>query len=101
MKQTLLVFALVLAGLVVNAQNSSRPELTVYPNPTLDYFSVNDNSEQVSRILVFSLSGKQVKSFDCVKGEQYYVADLPKGFYLAQLMDHNQKVLTTQKLNKR
>jgi hypothetical protein len=36
-----------------------------------------------------------------VKGDTYYVADLPKGMYLVQIQDRSRKTLTTQKVDKR
>lgn len=101
MKNFVLLLFFVLAGLALKAQNSSRPELAVFPNPATEYFSVNDNNDQVSQVLVFNLVGKQVKTFDFVKGDRYSILDLPKGFYLVQLLDRNRKVLTTQKVDKR
>lgn len=101
MKHFLLLLFFVLAGLQLKAQGSIRPELAVYPNPATDYIAVNDNNDQVSRILVFNLVGRQVKTFQYVKGERYEVLDLPKGLYLVQLIDRNNKVLTTQKVDKR
>ncbi len=101
MKNFVLLFFFVLAGFALKAQTSARPELAVFPNPATEYFSVNDNNDQVGHVLVFNIVGKQVKSFDFVKGERYSVLDLPKGYYLVQLLDRNQKVLTTQKLDKR
>lgn len=101
MKHFLLVASLVLTGLMVNAQNTSRPELSVFPNPAVEYFSVNDNNDLVAHVLVFNIVGKQVKTFEFIKGERYSIVDLPKGFYLIQLLDRNRKVLTTQKVDKR
>lgn len=101
MKHFLLVVAFVLTGLVVNAQNANRPDLSVFPNPAVEYFSVNDNNDQVAHILVFNIVGKQVRTYEFVKGERYSLIDLPKGFYLVQLLDRNRKVLTTQKVDKR
>lgn len=101
MKNFVLLIFFVLAGYALNAQSSARPELSVYPNPATEYFSVNDNSDLVGQVLVFNLVGKQVKAYDFVKGERYSLLDLPKGYYLVQLLDRNHKVLTTQKLDKR
>ncbi len=101
MKNTVLLIFFVLAGFALKAQSVNRPELSVFPNPATEYFSVNDNNDQVSQVLVFNLVGKQVKTYEFVKGERYSILDLPKGFYLVQLLDRNHKVLTTQKVHKR
>jgi hypothetical protein len=100
MKQILLLFAFVLGGVALHAQGS-KPDLTVYPNPATEYIFVQDNNDAVSEVLIFNLIGKKVKVFTYNKGEQFYVADLAKGMYLVQLIDHNKHILTTQKLEKR
>lgn len=103
MKQRLLVFFLMLGGLALQAQQSgaTKPELTVFPNPVIDNFSIYDNNDQVSQIIVFNLIGKKVKAFEHLKGEYHYVGDLPKGVYLVQMLSASKRVLTTQKIDKR
>jgi hypothetical protein len=101
MKHFLLACAFVLFGVALQAQNHNRPDLSVYPNPVTDYISVNDHTDQVGFIVVFSLTGRKVKEFEFVKGDTYYVADLSKGMYLVQIQDRSRKILTTQKVDKR
>jgi hypothetical protein len=103
MKQLLLVFVLLLGGLMLHAQqsNTTKPELSVFPNPAIDNISVHDNSEVVTQVLVFNLVGKKVKTFEHLKGEYHYVGDLPKGVYLVQMIDKGKRILTTQKIDKR
>lgn len=101
MKQTLLVFAFLLAVIALRAQQSARPELSVYPNPTVENISVQDNADAVGQIVVFNLLGKKVKVFEAAKGEHYYVGDLTKGVYLVQLIGRNKQVVKTQKIEKR
>jgi hypothetical protein len=101
MKSLLLVFAFALSAVALFAQKSSKPDLSVFPNPTTEYISVEDHADAVGEVSLFSLTGRKVKTFTYNKGEQYYVADLPKGMYLVQLIDKNKRILTTQKLEKR
>ena len=101
MKRTLLVFACLLAVIALRAQNASRPELSVFPNPTTENISVQDNADAVGQIVVFNLLGKKIKSFEASKGEHYYVGDLTKGVYLVQLVGRNKQVVKTQKIEKR
>ena len=45
---------------------------------------------------------REMKSFDVAEGgEKYYVADLPKGMYLIQLLGKSSKIIKTQRLSKR
>jgi Secretion system C-terminal sorting domain len=88
-------------GFAAQAQSVSKPDLSVFPNPTTEFISVSDQSDQVGFIEVFNIMGRNVKKFEFVKGERYSVADLSKGMYLVQIQDKNHKTLTTQKVEKR
>ncbi len=101
MKHLLPVFFFLLFSAALTAQNSTKADLSIYPNPTAEYISVNDNNDAVGYIAIFNLVGKKVKEFDFVKGESLLVADLPKGMYLAQIQDRKRRVLKTQKVDKR
>lgn len=101
MKLFVLIGALVLTGWTVSAQSHVRADVAVYPNPVVDYLSVNDHNDQVGFLAVFSLTGRKVKEFEFSKGDTYYVADLPKGMYLIQIQDRSRKIITTQKVDKR
>jgi hypothetical protein len=82
----------------VKETNDSR--LTVYPNPTSDFFEVSD-TPGVKYIEVFNIIGNKVKSFDAAPGRQYYVGDLADGIYLVRLSSASKKVLKTVRLSKR
>jgi hypothetical protein len=101
MKHVLLFLIFFTTSLALSAQKSSKIDLSVYPNPAIEYISVHDDNDVVGKMVVYNLVGKKMKTFEFSKGEAYYVADLPKGMYLVQILDHNSKILTTQKVNKR
>lgn len=101
MKQTLLLFFFLFTVLALGAQNSPHPELSVFPNPTVEHIAVQDNGDAIGQVVVFNLLGKKAKVFEASKGEQYYVGDLPKGVYLVQLVGRNKQVMKTQKIEKR
>lgn len=94
------IFFLLVQG-ALQAQKSTKADLTIYPNPTTEYISVNDNSDVVGYIAIYNLVGKKIKEFDFVKGESLLVADLPKSMYLVQIQDRKRQILKTQKLDKR
>ncbi|MBL7807307.1 MAG: T9SS type A sorting domain-containing protein [Saprospiraceae bacterium] len=101
MKKPLLLFLLLLAAIALQAQNSPKPELSVFPNPTTEFVSVQDQADAVGQLNVFNILGKKVKTFEASKGEHYFVGDLPKGVYLVQLVGKNKQVLKSQKVEKR
>lgn len=101
MKQPLLVFLFLIAGIALRAQNATHPEFSVFPNPALENIVVQDHSDAIGQVIVFNLLGKKVKTFEAAKGESYYVGDLAKGVYLVQLVGRNKQVVKTQKIEKR
>ena len=74
--------------------------LQVFPNPAVDFISLNDITG-VKRIAVFNLIGNEVTSFNVAEGEKYYVGDLRVGIYMVQIVGTNNKTLTTLRLSKK
>ena len=101
MKQPLLVLFFLLTVFTLRAQSAPRPELSVFPNPTIENIAVQDNADAVGQIIIFNLLGKKIKVFEAAKGENYYVGDLAKGIYLVQLVGRNKQTIKTQKIEKR
>ncbi|MGI9160480.1 MAG: T9SS type A sorting domain-containing protein [Saprospiraceae bacterium] len=102
MQKHLLIFIFLLfAAVGLSAQAGLKPDLSVFPNPTTEYISVNDLRDQVGHVVVYNLVGKKVKEVEYNRNDQVYVADLPKGMYLVQVQDRSRKVLATQKVDKR
>lgn len=101
MKHILPFVFFLLVSVAVQAQNSIKAELTVYPNPASEHISVQDPNDAVGYVAVINLVGKKVKEFDFVKDEPMPIGDLPKGMYLVQIQDRNRQILKTQKVDKR
>jgi len=66
---------------------ASKSVLKIFPNP--------------NAIIIYNLVGRKIKKFIAEKGKSYPITDLPKGMYLIQLVDTNDKVITTQRMSKR
>jgi Secretion system C-terminal sorting domain len=80
---------------------AQNPKIKVYPNPATEYIKLSQIVD-VRKIKILSLIGSPMKLYDVVETEEKYdVSDLPNGLYLVQLLDSNNKVITTQRLNKR
>src|SRR5688500_20364330 len=75
-------------------------KLTVFPNPTSDYFQVSE-TPGLKGIEVFNIVGNKIRSFDFAVNRQYYVGDLSDGIYLVRLVSGSKKVLKTIRLSKR
>lgn len=102
MKFTLLSFLFVVVfGVTATAQSAKSALLKVYPNPTTEFISVNDQGENTGFVSVFSLMGRNLREFEFVKDDRYYIGDLPKGIYLIHIQDKNKKTISTHKIEKR
>ena len=124
MKHILLVFVLFISGLAsVQAQraddcqgcgnnssntnrtsfsNNNTVQIAVYPNPITEYINVRDNDDQVNQVVFYSITGRKVRVLDDIdSNERYWVGDLQNGMYLVQLIGKNNKIITTQRINKR
>ena len=73
--------------------------LRVYPNPAINYFEITPN-RIVSKLSVFDLIGKKVKTFSYEAGNKYFVGDLRKGIYLVQFLDEQNNILVTKRISK-
>ncbi len=78
----------------------SKKNISIFPNPASDFIGLSD-SENVKQLIVFNVVGRKMKSFMVSEGEKYNISELPKGMYLVQILDLNNKIITTQRLSKR
>jgi hypothetical protein len=115
MKKTLLGILFCIFGLAAQAQfaytgnngdnragRSSEVTTTiqVFPNPATEYFNVSSN-QQIERITVYNLLGREMKSFTFTDGDRYFIGDLSKGMYLVQMTGKDNRLISTQRLSKR
>ena len=99
MKQTLLVFAFLFAVIVLRAQSSARPELSVFPNPTTGLLTIRSVSE--ADVLIVNELGKTVKTLHLISSHDNAVdvSDLASGIYFVTGSKNgefiNQKLVVT------
>jgi hypothetical protein len=79
---------------------SGDVKLTVYPNPTSNYFQISDLTG-LKQVEIFSIVGTKVKSYDAAPQKQYFVGDLSEGMYLVRLISSSKKILKTVRLSVR
>lgn len=79
---------------------TKKKKISVYPNPAVDFIGISDD-KNVSKIVVLNVMGRKAKSFEIEKGMKYNVSELKRGMYLVQIFDLDNKIITTQRLNKR
>ena len=79
---------------------ASSSMLKIFPNPASTFIQLKTVTG-VNAIIIYNLVGRKIKKFIAEKGKSYPITDLPKGMYLIQLVDTNDKVITTQRMSKR
>ena len=103
MKHALLLLFFCGAAFSLSAQSArsgQAEDLRVFPNPVVEYFQLG-YSEEVKTIRVVNMIGREVRSFAYQEGSTYNVGDLPRGMYVVQMRDEENRVLRTQRINKR
>lgn len=111
MKQALLFIFFLSFSTVVFSQSSfsdrlsikrvsNKPSIKIFPNPVTTSLGISDN-KLVSKIVVFNLVGRKMKTFTYEKGERYSVSELPKGMYLVQLLGFKNDIILTQRITKK
>ena len=71
--------------------NSDKKTVTVYPNPAVDYTSIQ-TSEEVYQIILFNISGIPVKKI--IGSRTVPLSDIPPGIYMANIQYGNQQFCT-------
>jgi Secretion system C-terminal sorting domain len=84
-----------------SALSVSKSAISIFPNPTTDYVAVNDDSDRVNKLEFYNLTGRQMKAFAVTRGEKYSISELPDGVYFVRLIDKNNRIVITQRVNKR
>lgn len=92
-------FTLVNGTLTINEVLAIEDKVTieVYPNPATNFIRVN--SAEVNSIEVLDMNGRVIKSIPVSSNME--VSELNQGIYMLRLMDHDGKVLSTNRLIKR
>lgn len=96
---------LITVPITINAINTSTKEvnideINIFPNPANDYFSMTENN-LIAQISIYTIVGKQVKTFNAVSSGNYSIADLSEGMYLVRLIDNKGKVAKVLRISKR
>ncbi len=82
------------------AKTVFQKEISVYPNPAIDYFTLTVNDQTISRITVNNIIGKEVLSYRRTEMNKYDVSHLKKGIYVVRVFNHNDKLVKALRLSK-
>lgn len=75
-------------------------EISVYPNPAVDFFTLSVNDETISKITVNNIIGKEVLTYNRTEMNKYDVSTLKKGIYVIRVFNHNDKLVKALRLSK-
>jgi len=101
----LIIILLVLSSIGVQAQSadiaSDNPVISIYPNPTSDYFSVN-YTDNITKVEIFNIIGRHIKTFTVGEStNRFDVSTLASGLYLIRITDDSGDVIATKRLDKK
>lgn len=74
--------------------------IKVYPNPTRDFFRVEDSANAISEVVIYNVIGRQMLSFSNNDSGQYDVSGLMSGLYLVQLKEADGSIVKTIRLQR-
>ncbi len=62
--------------------------ITLYPNPTTDYFRVEklNPTIDINTITIRDITGRAIKSLIATTANRYYIADLTNGMYIVEII---------------
>jgi Secretion system C-terminal sorting domain len=74
----------------------------VFPNPTTDFFSIQDDYDVVERVVVYNMIGRVMKNYatNANNNNRYTITDLPEGLYVIRLLNARGGTVKTIRLNK-
>jgi Concanavalin A-like lectin/glucanases superfamily/Secretion system C-terminal sorting domain len=68
---------------IINIENKAQSEITIYPNPTSDYFTISGNMK-FEKLQIVDASGKVLKEFLPQNGNRYSLAGISAGVYFVK-----------------
>lgn len=87
------------ASLVGTHDQLPAANVRLFPNPVVESFSL-ENAEDVSRVHVFSLEGRQVAVFEASSDASYSLTGQPAGSYLVALESKDGKLFQAVQIKK-
>ena len=100
-----ILIAIFLVGLGINncwSQQDVYPsEIRIYPNPVVSEFNIQ-NGLGINKVILFNVLGREIKIFEQVSENQiFHISEIPRGLYWVQLLDKENKIISTKRISKR
>lgn len=85
-----------------SADNTGINKVSIFPNPFVDKFYIQGNLEDVKELEIMNLFGSSVGYFKLYESNRTIdLSNLNDGIYFAKFINHQNKILKTQKLIKK
>lgn len=92
---------LVIADKTLNVKFSSTgTDIKIFPNPADDYFVIKSDNN-VAKVGIFNIVGKEIRSYKHTPGNSYDIADLSRGIYIVRMLDARGKTIKSIRLSKK
>lgn len=80
--------------------SGTDPTITIFPNPTADFITIDDAEGKVATVSFFNLLGKIVATHEISGNKKFNLMEYQNGIYLVQLKDVQGKVIQTVRIKK-
>lgn len=87
-------------SLTTSREDVSYDQITLFPNPATDHFSLKGDVTDVRNLEILDANGKLLDRMNYGIGNQYSVSDLPSGLYFVRLIDRRNEQVRTIRLHK-
>lgn len=85
---------------VVGVIENETFQISIYPNPTVNYLTISSDNTLIKSIIIIDLNGKiLVKNNEIVSTWNYDLSDLSNGTYLVKV-ENEKQILNTYKIIK-
>ncbi|HMQ07673.1 MAG TPA: T9SS type A sorting domain-containing protein [Saprospiraceae bacterium] len=90
---------MVMVTTTTSSRNHSKSPINIYPNPSHEFFQVA-HDDDVRKIAIYNIVGKEIGTFDHYKGKRHNVTYLEKGIYIIRFFDQKGEVMKSIRLQK-
>ncbi|MFZ4544182.1 MAG: T9SS type A sorting domain-containing protein [Saprospiraceae bacterium] len=87
------------AKLVSTSEEWAATQISLYPNPTSDFFYLKGEAD-LTELQLLSLDGRVIKTYPFIQNEIYSIDEIRSGAYMVNLIGKQGKHLATKKLMK-
>ncbi len=69
----------------LSVNNIQKTNVSLFPNPANEYFTLEGGENEIQKIIIYNLVGKEIKTFRAQ--ENYHINELSNGIYFVKITD--------------